>query len=72
MGTLVTLCSSAFVLILTASVGLPMFIVPNHPDLSIKTRQTSGNWMSQVDTLYLRGARQRTETVVEKPNARCG
>jgi hypothetical protein len=68
MGTLVTLCSSTFsVLILAASVGLPKFIVPNLPDLSIKTRRTSGDWLSQVDTLYLKGARQRTEIVVEKP-----
>src|SRR2546421_7088733 len=68
MGTLVTLCSSTFsVLILATSVGLPKFIVPNLPDLAIKTRRTSGDWLSQLDTLYLKGARQRTETVVEKP-----
>lgn len=67
MGTLVTLCGSASVLILAASVGFPKFVVPNLPDLTIKTRQTSGNWMSQVDSLYLKGARQRTEAVVEKP-----
>jgi hypothetical protein len=68
MGTLVTLCSSAFsVLILAASVGLPKFIVPNLPDLAIKTRRTSGDWLSQLDTLYLKGARQRSETLVEKP-----
>jgi hypothetical protein len=67
MGTLVTLCSSAFLLIFAASVGLPKFIVPNLPDLTIKTRRTSGDWVSHVDTLYLKGARQRTETVVEKP-----
>lgn len=67
MGTLVTLCSSASVLILAASVGLPKFVVPNLPDLTIKTRRTSGDWLSHVDTLYLKGARQRTETLVEKP-----
>jgi hypothetical protein len=68
MGTLVTLCFSTFsVLILAASVGFPKFIVPNLPDLAIKTRRTSGDWLSQVDTLYLKGARQRTETVVERP-----
>jgi len=67
MGTLVTLCSSIFsILILAASVGFPKFIVPNLPDLAIKTRRTSGDWLSQVSTLYLKGARQRTETVVEK------
>jgi len=68
MGTLVTLCSSTFsVLILAAPLGLPKFIVPNLPDFAIKTRRTSGDWLSQLDTLYLKGARQRTETVVEKP-----
>jgi hypothetical protein len=68
MGSLVTLCSSTFsVLILAASVGLPKFIVPIHHDLAIKTRRTSGDWLSQVDTLYLKGARERTEIVTEKP-----
>jgi hypothetical protein len=68
MGTLVTLCSGTFsILILAALVGLPKFIVPNLPDLAIKTRRTSGDWLSQLNTLYLKGARQRTETVVEKP-----
>ena len=68
MGSLVTLCSSTFsVLILAASVGLPRFIVPNHPDLTIKTRRTSGDWLSHVDALYLKGARERTEIVTEKP-----
>ena len=68
MGSLVTLCSSTFsVLILAASAGLPKFIVPNHPDLTIKTRRTSGDWLSHVDALYLKGARERTEIVTEKP-----
>ncbi len=68
MGTLVTFCSSTFcVLILAASVGPPKFVVPNFPDLAIKTRRTSGDWLSEVDTLYLKGARERTEIVTEKP-----
>jgi hypothetical protein len=67
MGTLVTVCFSAFVLILAASVGPPKFVVPNLPDLTIKTRRTSGDGLSQLDTLYLKGARQRTEIVVVKP-----
>lgn len=67
MGNLITFCSSTFsVLILAASFGLPKFIVPNLPDLAIKTRRTSGDWLSQVDTLYLKGARERTEIVTEK------
>src|ERR1700737_3499707 len=66
MGTLVTLCSGTFsVMILAASVGLPKFIVPNLPDLAIKTRRASGDSLSQVNTLYLKGARQRTEIVIE-------
>ncbi len=73
MGTLVTFCSTGFsVLILAASFGLPKLTVPkltvpNLPDLAIKTRRTSGDWLSQVNTLYLKGARQRTETVIENP-----
>jgi hypothetical protein len=67
MGTLITFCSTGFsVLILAASFGLPKFIVPNLSDLAIKNRRTSGDWLSQVSTLYLKGARQRTETVIEK------
>ena len=61
------LCSTFSVLILAASVGFPKFIVPNLPDLAIKTRRTSGDWLSQLDTLYLKGARQRIEIVAEKP-----
>jgi hypothetical protein len=67
MGILVTLCSIASVLIFAASVGPPKFIVPNHPDLAVKTHRTSSDWLSQVDTLYLKGARERTEIVTEKP-----
>ena len=71
MNTLVTLYSVTFsVLMLAASFVLPKFIVPNLPDLAIKTRRTSGDWLSQLDTLYLRGARQRTEIVTEKPTPR--
>jgi hypothetical protein len=68
VGTLITLCGGIFfVLTLTASVVSPKFIVPNLPDLTIKTRHTSGDGFSQLNMLYLKGSRQRTETVVEKP-----
>jgi len=68
MGSLVMVSSSTFsVLILAASIGLPKFTVPNHPDLTIKTRRTLGDWLSQVGTLYLKGARERAEMVTEKP-----
>lgn len=66
MGTLVTLSSSVFpLLILAAEIGFPKFIVPNHPDLTVKTHYTSGDWLSQVHTLYLKGARERFEVVYE-------
>ena len=55
------------VLIFAASVELPKFIVPNLPDLMVKTRRTSGDWQPPMKTvLYLKGARQRTETVIEE------
>ncbi len=67
MESLVTFCTSIFsLLILAASVSLPKFIVPNHSDLVIKTHRTSGDWLSQADTLYLKGARERSEIVTEK------
>jgi hypothetical protein len=68
MRALVTFSSRTFsVLIFTALLGLPKFVVPNLPDLMIKTRRTSGDWQSPVKTmLYVKGARQRTETVIEE------
>ena len=54
------------VLLFAASVGLPKFIVPNLPDLMIKTHRTSGDWLSQLNTLYVKGARQRIETVIQE------
>jgi len=60
------------VLILAASVTLPKLVVPNFPDLAIKTRHTSGDQksagqFSEIRALYLKGSRQRTETTTEKP-----
>jgi len=68
MRGLVTFCSSTFsVLILASSLGLPKFVVPNFRDLMIKTRFTSGDGLLQVNTaVYLKGARQRTESVMEQ------
>lgn len=64
-------CSSTFsILIFAASLGPPKFVVPNFPDLMIKTRLTSDDWLWQVNTtLYLKGARQRTESVMEQARA---
>ncbi|MDQ1407850.1 MAG: hypothetical protein QOG55_3479 [Acidobacteriaceae bacterium] len=66
-------CFSIFsVLILASSVALPNLVVPNFPDLAIKTRHTSGDQksadqFSEARALYLKGSRQRTETTTEKP-----
>ena len=59
-----TLCVLSL-LILTASLPLPKLVVPNFPDLTIKTRRTDGNRYCNVDTLYLKGARQRSEHVMQ-------
>jgi hypothetical protein len=51
------------------SPALPTFVVPNAPDLTIKTRRTFDHRNSSATTeiVYLKGARQRRETVVEWP-----
>jgi hypothetical protein len=73
MATWLTHSFSTFsVFILALSVGLPKPIVPNFHDLAIKTRHTSGDQksavqFSEVRALYLKGSRQRTETVLAKP-----
>jgi hypothetical protein len=40
-------------------------MVPNFPALTIKTRRTDGNRHSTEETLYLKGARQRSEYVIQ-------
>jgi hypothetical protein len=67
MGTLVTFSSAASLLLLAASGGFPKFVVPNFPDLAVRTRRLSADGTFQVSTLFLKGPRQRTETVIEKP-----
>jgi len=67
MGTLVNFSAMFSLLILAASVGFPKFVVPSFPDLTVKTRRMSSDGTSQLSALYLKGARQRTETVTEKP-----
>ncbi len=59
-----TLCFLSL-LILTAPLQLPKLVVPNFPDLTIKTRHTDDNHYSNVETLYLKGARQRSESVMQ-------
>jgi hypothetical protein len=53
------------VLLLTAPVPMPKLVVPNFPDLTIKTRRTDGDRTSNVQMLYLKGARQRSEYVMQ-------
>jgi hypothetical protein len=73
MATWLTHSFSTFsVFILALTVGLPKLIAPNFHDLAIKTRHTSGDQksavqFSEVRALYLKGSRQRAETVLEKP-----
>jgi hypothetical protein len=52
--------------VLLASSALPNVVVPNSPDLKIKTHR-SGQPGSFTETLYLQGARQRREYMYEKP-----
>jgi hypothetical protein len=53
------------VLLLAAPLSLPRLVVPNFPDLTIKTRRTDGGHYSNLQTLYLKGARQRSEYVMQ-------
>lgn len=57
------------VVFLAALVAPPKFAVPNFSDLTIKTRRTLGDQFSTVETLYLKGARQRSEHVGLKPTS---
>jgi hypothetical protein len=59
-----TLCLLSL-LILTAPLHLPKLVVPNFPDLTIKTRRISGNHSSSQETLYLKAARQRSEHIMQ-------
>ncbi|HEV3214681.1 MAG TPA: hypothetical protein VGZ27_03115 [Vicinamibacterales bacterium] len=47
----------------------PKFTVPAVPDVTIKTRQTTDHQNSSISTtiVYRKGARQRTETIVDWP-----
>jgi hypothetical protein len=55
----------------------PKFIVPSVPDVTIKTRRTTDHENASISTtiVYHKGARQRTETIVDWPtqvSARAG
>jgi len=49
----------------SGSVSFPRFVVPDSRELTIKIRRTGHRFTSAVDTLYLKGARQRGEHRVE-------
>jgi hypothetical protein len=49
-----------------SSPAVPSAVVPNFSDLKIKTRH-SGTSSSFIETVYLKGARQRHEYVYDKP-----
>jgi len=53
--------------VLAASPSQPKLVVPDFPDLMIKAQRTAGERHESVDTLYLKGARQRRHTVIERP-----
>jgi hypothetical protein len=60
----------SLLLLLSATAAYqPRVVVPNFRSLTIRTRITTGDWASSEETLYLQGARQRTDTdsLVEPP-----
>lgn len=56
-------------LILTAEVSLPKFVVRNFPDMKIKTRRTVDDRLQTEETTYLKGARQRSERILFGPKS---
>ena len=56
-------------IVLAVSASLPRFVVPNFADLMIKTRRTTGDRFLNVETLYLKGSRQRREMITERPSS---
>jgi hypothetical protein len=49
-------------LLLVGTTSLPQLVVPNSPDLMIKTKRTGSDSSTTIETLYLKGARQRRES----------
>jgi hypothetical protein len=58
-------------LLFAADPSLPKLVVPNFSDLTVITRRTIGDHTT-LGTLYLKGARQRTEYFSEKPDPLSG
>ena len=63
MPSILTLLS----VLLLASAALTSVVVPNYKDLTIRTRREVGDLSANIDTLYLKGARERSESRIEKP-----
>ncbi len=55
--------------LLTTAVQLPKLVVPTFSDLAIKTR-TDNDHYSSMQALYLKGARQRRENVIQYAGSR--
>jgi hypothetical protein len=58
---------SLWLLLLAAVPSLPKLVVPNFSDLTVKTRRSFGDGPTTIETLYLKGSRQRTERFSEQP-----
>jgi hypothetical protein len=56
------------VLLAAQSAAIPTLTVPAVPDVTIKTRRTTDHQDSSMSTtiVYHKGARQRTETIVDR------
>ncbi|HWZ81402.1 MAG TPA: hypothetical protein VNW47_02195 [Terriglobales bacterium] len=59
-----TLRRALLLLLLLGAAGgsPPKLVVPNFPDFMLKTRSTYGHQSSSVQTIYMQGARTRTES----------
>src|SRR5437868_1347344 len=55
-------------LLLSAAPTLPRLVVPEFKDLTIKRQHTTAEVNSSLDTIYLKGPRQRMEIMMERRN----
>jgi hypothetical protein len=63
-----SIAALAFVMLL-ATAALTSILVPHYKDLTIRTHHEIGDFASSLDVLYLKGADERTETLVQSPAA---
>jgi hypothetical protein len=59
-----SIAALGFVLLL-ATAALTSIMVPHYRDLTIRTHHEIGDFASSLDVLYLKGAHERTETLVQ-------